>query len=169
MKVIKRIALGIVAFVILFYVVLFGTMTYQMSRDPVVYMDDREVQYVLGWLGQDESTAVLLNSYHPPANWAGDYEKIFALRMEEAALRRAITKPGVVPGDQATERVVAAVRFAMIFTRDLPWFPREEEILTSSFYLVPVNVVMQGEYADATDIMMIHPADRTVYFVAAKM
>ncbi len=169
MKFIKRLLISLVAVVVLFYVVLFGTMTYQMSRDPVMYIDDVEVQYVIDWLGTRTEDVSLLDSHRPPANWAGDYEKIFALRVDEATISEALRRPGVVAGNEVTSRIRKAVRFAMIFTKKLQWFPVEEKILSPELYVSQIRIVEQGGYTDAADLLVIHPQRQIVYFVAAKM
>ena len=169
MKFIKQLLISLLAVVVLFYAVLFGTMTYQMSRNPVMYLDDVEVQFVIDWLRTRTEEVSLLDSYHPPANWAGDYEKIFALRVDEATIREALRRPGVVAGDEVTPRIREAVKFAMIFTKKLQWFPVEEKILSPELYISPIRIVEQSGYTDAADLVVIHPVRRIVYFVAAKM
>jgi len=144
-------------------------MAYQMSREPVMSRDDSEVQFVIDWLGPAAAEAELLDSYRPPANWAGDYEKIFALGLSEEAVAAALAQPGMVRGDAVTPRIEQAIDFALFFTEKLPWFPPGDQIRSAECHIALVKMVGQGEYTDAADLLILHPARRRAYFVAAKM
>jgi hypothetical protein len=169
LQIISKIFLALGAFILLVYLAFFLSVAYQFMREPVVDFDDGDLQYVLEWLGQERDPAQLLHSFHPPTNWAGDTEKMFALQLEATIIPGLLGREGVVRGDQLPEDLQRAVSFAMNFTRDLNWFPTEEKILTADYYVSPIRIVMQGGYPDSTDLLVIHPQRRLLYFVAAKM
>ncbi len=168
-RILKRIIAALVLVIVLFYVTLFLVMSYQFNREPVVDFDDTDVQFVLGWAQQEGTPSQLVNSYYPPANWAGDYEKIFVLRLQPSVVNEVVSRQGVVRGDQVTGQLKEVVHFALIFTRELAWFPAEVEIFTADYYVSPIHVVLQGEYPDAAHLIIIQPQEQTLYFVAAKM
>ena len=166
---VKRVLYAIGLLVLLFYLVLFATMTYQYLKEPVVDFDDADVQYVFQWLHQKPDASQLLDSYYPPANWAGDYEKIFALKLEPEVAAEIVTRAGVVRGDGIDGELEEAVAFAMFFTRDLSWFPSEEDILTAEYYLSPIRIIHKGGYPDSVHLVIVQPEKQILYFVAAKM
>ena len=97
------------------------------------------------------------------------HPKVFALRVDETTISEALLRPGIVAGDKVTPRMQEAVRVAMFFTKKLQWSPVEQKILSPELYVSPIRIVEQGGYADAADLMVIHPERQIVYFVAAKM
>ena len=103
----KRIIQAFVLVVVLFYVTLFLVMGYQYYREPVVDFDDSDVQFVLGWAKQEGKPSQLIHSYHPSANWAGDYEKIFALRLQPGVVNDAAHLIIIQPQEQVLYYVAA--------------------------------------------------------------
>lgn len=165
---IKRLLISLGVLVLLFYATFFGVLVYQGSRDPVVEPDDRAVVHVLQWLHQ-EGDARLLSSYYPPVNWAGDYEKIFALELDEKVAADVVHRAGVVRGDQVAGDLAQALKFAMLYTRELDWFPPHEDILAGDYYVASLQVVHQGGYTDGARLLIVQPDKQILYFVAAKM
>lgn len=94
---------------------------------------------------------------------------MFALQLDPSVAKEVISRLGVIRGDQLPENLQAALSFAMFFTRELIWFPVEEKILTEEYYISPIRIVSQGGYPDAVYLLVIHPEQQILYYVAAKM
>ncbi|MBQ76560.1 MAG: hypothetical protein CMQ20_16265 [Gammaproteobacteria bacterium] len=169
LRFIGRLFLAIGILILLFYLVLFLTMTYQFTREPIVDFDDNDVQQVLTWLQQPGNPSQLLHSHHPPANWAGDFEKMFALQLDQEITQEVVGRTSVTRGDQLSEDLQQAISFAMFFTRDLDWFPAEAEVLTDAYYVSQFRIVLQSGYPDAVYLAIIHPEHHILYYVEAKM
>ncbi len=168
-RLLKQLVALFVLLLVLFYVAMFGTMIYQSMRAPIVTMDDDDVQYVLDWVGQTDTPVQLLSSYHPPANWAGDFEKMFTLKIDRKIAESLVLRPDVVRGDQLPADLVSSVEFAMFFTQDIAWFPPGSELLSSEYYLWPIHTLAQFDALDSVHLLFISPDSELLFFVEAKM
>lgn len=94
MKLVMEVLAAFAALVVLLIVAFYITLAWQLSRDPVVSLDDPDVLHLYEWAGVDGDAAMLINSYHPPANWAGDYQKVFSVRLGPSTSRASSTGTG---------------------------------------------------------------------------
>jgi hypothetical protein len=169
MRLIGRMVLAVGALILLFYMIFFATLAFQWLREPVVTADDEDVRYVAHWLYQRDEPVEILNSYHPPANWAGDFEKEFAIRIDSDGISRFLASPEAVRGDRIDGNLRRDVEFALVFAEKLAWFPTPEMIFSDKFHVAPVRTWDRQSGSDAVYLVLVEPAKEIAYYVEAKM
>lgn len=169
MKLVMEVLAAFAALVVLLIVAFYITLAWQLSRDPVVSLDDPDVLHLYEWAGVDGDAAMLINSYHPPANWAGDYQKVFSVRLGPSTIQGVVDRYGLKSGDRLTQSELQSIDFASFFTQDLDWFPSPDELKTKAYFVVVRRNQYQGEYLDSTHLLVLHPGSGVIYFVAGKM
>ena len=156
-------------FIIIFYI----TIAVQLShRERQVDAEqDQDVRFVTECFGLDPAKPLTLeHSYHSSGSWAGDYMKMFAVKMVHIEASKIDQKPGWIRGDKLWPTMRNSVELITNFTNtdDLRWFPTREQIFTSAYYVYPVRMVLHGTRRDSVRIMVMRPSDKMVFFAALK-
>ena len=56
----------------------------------------------------------------------------------------------------------------MVIWPHLVWFPLPEDIHTAEYFVSEIRIVHQGAYPDSVHLVIVHPEQQILYFVAAK-
>ena len=156
-------------FIIIFYI----TLAFQLSNRErqVDAKEDQDVRFVIECFGLDPDQPMKLeHSYHSSGSWAGDYMKVFAVKMAHIEAFNMEQIPGWIRGDKLWPTMRNAVEFITNFTNtdELRWFPTREQIFASTYYVYPVRMVLHGTHPDSVRIMVMRPSDKMVFFAALK-
>ena len=155
-------------------IIFYATIAYQIGtrEKRTVENDDQDVRFVLDWFGQrPDEKANIVHSYHPTGSWSGDYTKAFAMKLARIEASELNQQQGMSRGDKLTPVIRNAVAFVLSFTdeRQVPWFPKSDQILSNKYYVYPVRMVLLGSYPDSAHLLFIRPADSMVFFIAVKI
>lgn len=159
---------------LLFVIIFYATLAFQLSHRnaKVDEKDDQDVYFVTEYFGLHHHEPVKLeHSYKSTGSWAGDYMKIFAIKIAHIEESEIGQMQGWVRGDKLLPTIRGSVKFITNFTdRDeLRWFPTSEQIFSSAYYVYPVRMVLYGTQPDSVRIMVVRPSDKMVFFAALKI
>ena len=142
---------------------------WQITRQRIVDDDDPDFLALNARLGLDASAAVIIHSYHPSANWSGDYQKMFAVQYPAQDLQAAIMTSALPRGDQLSESELAALHFLDVFIVAHEWFPAVSQMQTADYRIHLIQIRQQTDYVDSGRLVALHAESGTAYFIAAKM
>ncbi len=155
-----------VALFVIFTIILIGTVYYQVT-DRTVGNDDQHVRFVLDWFGLDDDYEVKIeHSYKSAGSWSGDWTKSFAIKLGKIEESEIIKMDGVIRGDKVTQLIRDEMEMVLRFVNHgkMTWFPKNEQILSSGFYIFPVSMVLNDRFGGTKHIMLIRPVDKMVYY-----
>lgn len=134
-----------------------------------------DIRHVLNWceLGE-ERTEEVLHSYISASSFSGDSLEAHAIRVthvEEMELKQDEHGGGWYRGDELAGVLGDALGFVgeWIPSEEIPWFPTEQKLRSSEFYLYPWSVYYHGTRPTAVKLIFIQPKEKTLFYFAAKM
>jgi len=113
----------------------------------------------------------MLDNHLLDGSFAGDVEKAFSARVTGMDTELLWQQAGVVRGDRLDEELIAAIEFLeiMLDTGYVDWFPAVTEIQRDSYYVYPINIVMQGSVPDSVRLIVMRPFDDMAFFAYVKI
>jgi hypothetical protein len=133
------------------------------------------VRFVLNWcnLG-DERIEKVLKSLESPVSFTGDYLDAYQIKISQIDIKELKTNDNFglgqwYRGDSLPQLLNEAVSFISGFQHEITWFPLEDEIKTSNFYIYPWSISCHGVKPDAAKLIIIKPSDKIVYFIGVKI
>jgi len=135
---------------------------------------NHDIRYVLNWceLGE-ERTEEVLNSYISASSFSGDHLETHAIRISHVAtneLKKNETGSGWSRGDTVSGVLDDALGFVgqWIPSEDLSWFPAEQDLRSSEFYVFPWSIYYHGTRPTAVKLIFVRPKDNLVFYFSAK-
>lgn len=118
---------------LLFVIVFYATLAFQLSHRnaKIDGRDDQDVRFVVECFGLHPDEPVkLAHSHQSTGSWAGDYMKVFAIKMEHLEESEIDQRQDWIRGDTLTPTLRNAVKFVTNLTEKdvLRWFPTSEQI-----------------------------------------
>jgi hypothetical protein len=133
----------------------------------------RDVRFVLNWCGLgDQRIQSIAHSHVSGRSFTGDYLDAFAIRVSHVDASE-LTAPhdssgGWYRGDQLPQALGEALDFISGWRSEIPWFPREEELRSSDFYVYSWEIVLHGTRPTATQLILVRPSDKMVFYLGCK-
>ena len=134
-----------------------------------------DVRFVLNWceLG-DERIEKVLKSIESPVSFTGDYLDAYQIKISRVDIKELDTKYkfGIgqwYRGDSLPQLLNETVSFISGFQHEINWFPLENEIKTSNFYIYPWSISCHGATPNAAQLIIVNPADKIVYYIGVKI
>ena len=145
------------------------------NKDVDEQASKSDVRFVLNWceLG-DQRIEKVLHSHVSARSLTGDHLDAYAIKITDVSVDE-LTKVGRVGNnrwyrcDSLPKILDDAVSFVGGWQHENPWFPTEESIRTTDFYVYTMSIYTHGVTPSAAELIFIKPADKMVYFVSAKM
>ena len=158
-------------------VVLAGIAAYQLgpgNRDKTDSASTHDVRFVLNWcqLG-DQRIQKVLHSHVSARSFTGDHLDAYAIKISHVDVAELTKETDDFSGrwyrgDQLPQTVGDAVDFVGGWLHELPWFPAEEQLRTSEFYVYPWSIYYHGLRPTAANLIFIRPSDKMVFYFGAK-
>jgi len=134
-----------------------------------------DVRYVLEWCGLGSNRIEeVLHSHISARSLTGDHLDVHAIRISHVKLSELTRDEhggGWVRCDQASGVEDDAIKFLGMWlpSSDAQWFPSEQELRTSDYYLYPWSTTYYGSRPNAADLIFVRPKDKMVFFFGAKL
>lgn len=133
-----------------------------------------DVRFVLNWcqLG-DQRIEEVLHSYVSARAFTGDYLDAYAISIPHVDVAELTKQTDDFSGrryrgDQLPQVVGDAVDFVGGSLHELPWFPTEEQLRSSEFYVYPWSIYCHGVHPTAAELIFIRPSDKMVFYFGSK-
>ncbi len=146
------------------------------AKPSVDVAQKNDVRFVLNWCGLGETrTEAVINSYTSPRSFTGDHVDAYAIKVR--GLGPADMKPpaqssdgGWVRCDQLDATSRDALRLAAAFSSspDTAWFPSEEELASSRYFLWVWSITLHGRRATAAKLIFARPEDGMLFYSSVK-
>lgn len=156
-----------------------GFVVYSISpgnRDKVDSASASDVAFVLNWcdLGADRIEKVL-HSHVSARSLTGDHIDAYAIKINRIDIAELTAKTGDFGGrwyrgDQLPKVLDDAVGFVVGWVNDgqITWFPREDALRSSEFYVYPWSIYLHGVTPSAVELIFIRPSDKMVFYFGGK-
>jgi hypothetical protein len=152
----------------------FGYKTGPGNRTETETASKGDVRFVLNWceLGDDRVEKVV-HSHVSARSFTGDHLDAYAIKISHVEIAELTKVTDAFRnrwyrGDQLPQVLSDAVGFVGGSLHKVPWFPREEELRSSEFYVYPCSIYCQGVHPAATALIFIRPSDQMVFYFDAK-
>lgn len=148
-----------------------------LSKSAVINRaTEHDVRYVLNWcrLGEARTEAVV-HSYVSPRSFTGDHVDAYAIKVRNLTTSDLPApadsfEGGWVRGDQldtvTREAISLATRF--IHPEDVAWFPSEEQLTSSRYYVWVWRIVIHGRRPAAAQLIFARPEDSMLFYSSVK-
>lgn len=172
---IKKSLLSIGAFILILFAVFYLTLFFQLRGGGVRQLDEfgYEFQSVAAWFAANGQSVQLemLDSYNQTGSWAGDIEKGLSVRITGLDQESLEQTGGVVRGDRLTPTLADSLEFVtdLLGGGQLDWFPAYDVIVSDEYYVVPLQLGLQGEYPDSVQLLIMHPQDNMAFYAWVKI
>lgn len=135
-----------------------------------------DVRFVLSGCRLGETrTETVVYSYVSPRSFTGDHVDAYAIKVRNltAADLPAPSNNfdgGWVRGDQLDAATRDAVHLASAFNRsiDLAWFPTEDQLTSSHYYVWVLRIVIHGLRPTAAQLIFARPDDSMIFYSSVK-
>lgn len=113
----------------------------------------------------------MLQSYNLSGSWTGDSGKGFSARLRGLDDMQLSALPGMVRGDGLSLELESATEFVSdsLGAGELDWFPRYEDILSSSYFVYPLAMDSEGGYVDSARLLFMRPEDGMLFYAWVKI
>jgi hypothetical protein len=159
-------------------IVIAATAAYKLgpgNRDKTDSSSPHDVRFVLNWcqLG-DHRIEKVLHSHVSARSFTGDHLDAHAIKISHVEITELVKEADDFSGrwyrgDQLPKVLDDAVGFVGGWVHELPWFPSEEQIRTSDFYVYPWSIYCHGIRPTATEIIFLRPSDKMIFYFGGKM
>ena len=145
------------------------------NRDRIDSASRQEVVHVLNWCGLGAGRfEQVLHSHISARSVSGDHLDAFAIRISEVEISELLAKTNHTTGqwyrgDQLPPLLQETVSFVAGWQTRLPWFPPEAELRSAGIYAFPWSIYCRGLRPSAAEVIFVRPADKTVFFLGAKL
>lgn len=147
------------AFSLLGVITLAGIGAYQIgpgNRTKTESAEPHDVRFVLTWceLG-DQRIENVLHSHVSARSFTGDHLDAYAIKISHVELTKETDdfRGRWYRGDQLPKVVDDAVAFVGGWLHELPWFPTENQLRSSEFYVYPWSIYCHGVHPSAAEII----------------
>lgn len=158
-------------------VVIVSMAAYQMGPGNRVRKDTasiRDVRFVLNWcrLGEQRIEKVV-HSYTSQHGFSGDYLDAYAIKISHVDLIELTKETKSYEtrwyrGDELPKVLDDAVDLTGGWGHTLPWFPREEQLRSSEYYVYPWSIHYYGIHPNGVQLIFVRPADKMVFYIGSK-
>lgn len=166
-------AISLIGIVGIGYYVLFSFGSgHQTEIDKATKSD---VRFVLNWCGLgEERIEEVLNSHVSARSFGGDHHDVYRIRIshvdiEELTNLNSKRLDNWYRGDSLPFILDEALKFVGGWQHDMDWFPTEEKIRTSNFFIYPWSISCRGISPNAAQLIFVEPSKNMVYYVSARM
>lgn len=141
------------------------------TRDDAASL--RDVRFVLNWCGLGDQRAEKVTHSHISArSFTGDYLDAYAIAVTHVDAPELASVDDEdsrwYRGDQLPQSLSDAVHFVSGWRSEIPWFPSEQELRSSQFYIYSWEVVLHGTRATAAQLIFVRPSDKMVFYLGGK-
>ncbi len=128
-----------------------------------------DVRFVFNWaqLGE-ENIKNVAHSYESARSMTGDHTDAYAIQAKTVPAGVLHDTRLWTRGDNLSETEGKGVAFVTLFTRQFPWFPDKQELMSGSIYVYCWSLVFHGKEATATKIIFVRPSTNTVFYASVK-
>jgi hypothetical protein len=146
------------------------------NRDRADSASARDVAFVLNWcnLGADQIEKVV-HSYVSARSFTGDHLDAYAIKLKHMGVAELTASPDDgrgrwYRGDQLPQVLGDAVGFvgSWLGSDKLRWFPTEQALRSSEFYVYPWSIDLHGITPSATELIFAHPSDKMLFYFGGK-
>ena len=144
------------------------------NRDKADSASAHDVRFVLNWceLG-DQRIEKVLHSHVSSRSFTGDHLDAYAIKISHVELAELTKETDDFRGrwyrgDQLPKVLDDAVGFVGGWLHELPWFPSEEQLRSSEFYVYSWSIYCHGVRPTAAELIFIRPSDQMVFYFGGK-
>ncbi len=174
---VSKLALMIWGLISLLIIAYFGGRYLYFSRPSlqsnITKPKKNKVSFVLNWcnLG-DERIEEVLESYTSAKALTGDHLDAYSIRISHVTIDE-LTKNNSsrkwYRGDELPKVVDEAIKFIGNTQSTISWFPSEDRIRTSEYYIYPWSIGFHSIMPTSTKLIIIQPAEKTVFYISSKV
>ncbi len=108
----------------------------------------------------------LLDSYAVTGNMSGDIERGFRASITGITSADLDSNGAFQRGDSLAASLESAVDFVLenFGNEESNWVPGPESVKTRDFYLYPMSIDAQDQYVDSARLVMVSPANQSLYY-----
>ncbi len=134
-----------------------------------------DVRFVLNWCGLgDQRIEEVLNSQVSARSFTGDHLDAYQIRISHVSIDELMRQQEQRLGtwyrcDSLPQILDEAVEFVGGWQHEIDWFPTEEEVRTSNFYVYPWSISCHGISPDEAQLIFVEPSKKMIYYVSAAM
>jgi hypothetical protein len=134
----------------------------------------RDVRFVLNWCGLGERRIKqVIHSHVSARSFTGDHLDAYAIKIsqvDEADLASKSNESSIrwYRGDQLPQIIDETVRFVSAFHHEIPWFPTEAELRSSSIHVYPQSIYLHGGRPTSAELIFVRPSDKMVFYFGGK-
>lgn len=129
-----------------------------------------DVRFVLNWCGLGDNRIVrVVHSYVSDRSFTGDHLDAYAIKIshvDDADFTSKTDDPTGrwYRGDQLPQVLDDAVRFVGECHYEIPWFPTDDELRSSKYYVYSWSIEYHGVEPSAAEIIFVRPSDKMVFY-----
>ena len=144
------------------------------NRDKNDSASRHDVRFVLNWcrLGDDRIQKVV-HSHVSSRSFTGSHLDAYAIKITHVDPSELDARSGELRrwyrGDRASAIVNDGLEFMGMWLDAIPWFPKQAELRSSSYYIYPQHIDYHGIKPAGVEMIFVRPSDKMVFYFDGKM
>jgi hypothetical protein len=168
-------AISLLGVLVLAFMFFFPTGLVSQNETITDKATKEDVRFVLNWceLG-DERIEKVLKSSISPRSFTGDHLDAYSIKISHVDISELKKNEDMRPGqwyrgDSLPKVLSDAIEFIGRFQHEIPWFPKENRIRTSDYYIYPWSIYCHGVTPSSAQIIIVKPTEKIVYYMSVEI